>query len=123
MIIGLGVDIVELRRIERSFSRFGPALCAKILTEHEQAMLPAHPVPYLAARFAAKEAAVKALGTGFQNGITAHDIEVRSTHSGKPCLHFYNKALEQYQALGAAASHVSLTHGRDHAVAVVILEQ
>lgn len=123
MIIGLGVDIVELQRIKSSCEKFAQAFYNKILTDHEQEQLPAHPIPYLAARFAAKEAAVKALGTGFSHGITPRDIEICSKPSGQPYLQFYGQALEHYQACGASACHLSLTHGRDYAVAVVILER
>lgn len=123
MIVGLGVDIVELHRIEHAFDRFGHAFCAKILTTHEQAHVPACPVPYLASRFAAKEAAVKALGTGFSHGICLHDIEIRSESSGQPGLHLYRAALQRSIELGVMQCHLSITHGRDHAVAVVILER
>ncbi len=98
----------------------------KILTPGELVLLPRRSeiatVNYLAARFAAKEAAVKALGTGFSNGVTFKDIEVLNHSSGKPFLTLYGVALELSRALGVDQTHVSLTHGRDVAAAVVVLE-
>lgn len=126
MIIGLGIDVTELDRITRSWRRFGERFAAKILTVHETKMLPARSetaaTNYLAARFAAKEAAVKALGTGFSNGITFKDIEVLKHASGKPYLLLHGAALKRSRELGAERTFVSLTHGRDVAAAVVILE-
>ncbi len=126
MIIGLGIDVTELDRISRSWERFGVRFASKILTPCELKMLPQKSdnaaVNYLAARFAAKEAAVKALGTGFSNGVTCKDIEVRNLESGKPFLTLYGAALEICRELGVAHTHVSLTHGRDVAAAVVVLE-
>ena len=122
MIIGVGIDIAELGRVARSFERFGAKFCSRILVPAELAAMPANAVPFLASRFAAKEAAVKALGTGFSQGVTFQDIEVRSDSLGKPAILFHNQALERCRALGVRQSHLSLSHGRDSAVAVVILE-
>jgi holo-[acyl-carrier protein] synthase len=122
MIIGVGVDIAELNRIARSHARFGEKFSAKILTPAEMVLVPANAVPFLAARFAAKEAAVKALGTGFSGGITFQDIEVRSDPLGKPMIFFYNQAQLRCQALQVKAAHISLSHSRENAVAMVILE-
>jgi holo-[acyl-carrier protein] synthase len=122
MIIGVGIDIAELDRIARSFERFGGKFCSRILVPAELAVMPSNVVPFLASRFAAKEAAVKALGTGFSQGVTFQDIEVRSDELGKPSIIFHNQALERCRALHVRRSHLSLSHGRDSAVAVVILE-
>jgi len=122
MIIGLGIDIAELDRVERSFAKFGGKFSSRILTPAEEAAMPPSPTAYLASRFAAKEAAVKALGTGFSQGITFHDIEVRSDPLGKPHIHFHNMALERIRELGVASAHLSISHSRENAVAVVILE-
>lgn len=122
VIVGLGIDTTELDRIQKSFERHGDRFTSKILHPNEQAALPKHPVAYIAARFAAKEAAVKALGTGFTQGIQFQDIEIQSEPSGKPTLVLHNKAAEVADALSATRYHVSLTHGRDTASAVVILE-
>lgn len=123
MIVGLGVDIVELPRIARAYSRFGDAFCARILTSFEVVHLPAAPIAFLASRFAAKEAAVKALGTGFSRGISMHDVEVRSAPSGRPELFFLNAAQQRAEELHVSRTIISLTHGRESAVAVVVLEQ
>jgi len=80
------------------------------------------PAPFVAARFAAKEACAKALGTGFANGVTMKSIEVRSLPSGAPTLLLSGRAQELANAMGAERLHLSLTHGRDVAAAVVILE-
>lgn len=123
MIIGMGFDLVELIRIEKAYKRFGENFLRKVYTDREIATLPLNAVPYLSARFAAKEAAVKALGTGFSNGITPNQIETVNLASGQPQLRFLQKAHEHFLASGANSVHISLTHGKDIAGAVVILEQ
>lgn len=122
MIVGLGLDVVELSRITRLLDRFGASFTRKILTPAECAGLPLHPAAYVAARFAAKEAAVKALGTGFSQGIGLQHIEVQKLPSGQPTLLLSGPAAAFCAALGATRVHLSLTHGRDTAAAVVILE-
>jgi holo-[acyl-carrier protein] synthase len=122
MIVGLGIDVVELDRIEHIWNRYGTRFASKILTVSEQQALPASPIAYLASRFAAKEAAVKALGTGFRNGITFHSVAVRSLPSGQPRLDLHDRAAQAAQALGAVSWHISLSHSRNTACAVVILE-
>ncbi|WP_319781242.1 holo-[acyl-carrier-protein] synthase [Maridesulfovibrio sp.] len=124
MIIGLGIDITELDRIKRSLDKYGERFAEKILTPAELELLPEkNPVPYVAARFAAKEAAVKALGTGFAEGITFHTIEITRMESGAPHLNFLGKARERSKLMGVAGIHISITHGRDTAAAVVVLEK
>lgn len=123
MIVGLGIDIVELTRITHSLEKFGQRFQDRILTPAEAALVPANPIPFLAGRFAAKEAAVKALGTGFSQGISLHDIEVVNDPSGKPCLAFHNHALLRSRDMSVKNQFVSISHGKDNAVAVVILEQ
>ena len=125
MILGLGLDLVSLPRMERSLERFGDRLLERVLTPVERAALPAASGPrtaYVAARFAAKEAAVKALGTGFAAGVGPRDVEVVSLPSGKPELRLHGAAARRAGELGAASVHISLTHERDAAAAVVILE-
>lgn len=123
MIIGLGIDITELDRIKRSLEQFGGRFTEKILTPKEHELMPPkNPVPYLAARFAAKEAAVKALGTGFADGITFKCVEITRNESGAPQLNFHGKALERSREMGVKGVHISITHGRDNAAAVVVLE-
>ncbi len=122
MIIGIGLDVVELDRIGRGMERHGERFLRRILTQAEIEAMPRNAVPYAAARFAAKEAASKALGTGFRNGVCLHSFEVLALPSGKPEIRFLGAALELATASGARIFHVSLTHGRDVASAVVILE-
>jgi len=122
MIVGLGLDVVELDRIAKAFERHGERFLERILTKAERARMPKLPVPFLAARFAAKEAGAKALGTGFQGGISHNDIEVATGERGEPLMRFEGAAKARADVLGVTRVHVSLTHGRDVAVAVVTLE-
>lgn len=123
MIVGLGLDVVELDRIEAALERFGKRFLDRVLTDYERSRLPSrHPTPFVAARFAAKEAASKALGTGLSQGVHLRTLEVRDLPSGKPEIHFLDAARERFQALGATGAQLSLTHGRDVAAAVVIIE-
>jgi len=125
MIVGLGIDLVELERIERSLERFGRRFLDKVLTRLEQEALPSSPgkkVEYVAARFAAKEAASKALGTGFSQGITPLCIELLGLPTGQPELVFHGAAAKMAGSKGVKRRLVSLTHSRTAAAAVVILE-
>lgn len=122
MIIGLGLDVTELPRIARMYEKYGNVFLAKLLTPNEQAHVPAAPVPYLAGRFAAKEAAVKALGSGFSGGIGLHHIEILPNAAGKPLLHFHGPAAALALRLDVEQQHVTITHDRHVAAAVVILE-
>jgi len=123
VILGLGLDVAELGRIRESLTRFGARFVSRVLTRAEaEAMPEANAEAYVAARFAAKEACAKALGTGFARGVTMHNIEVRSLASGAPALLLSGRARELADAMGATSLHLSLTHGRDVAAAVVILE-
>ncbi|MBE6441456.1 MAG: holo-[acyl-carrier-protein] synthase [Desulfovibrio desulfuricans] len=122
MIIGLGTDITELARIRTACERFGGRFLHRILTGTELAALPAAPTAYIAGRFAAKEAAVKALGSGFSMGIAFTHIEVLRGSQGQPQLRLLGPARERADRLGVGTAHVSISHGRDAAVAVVVLE-
>lgn len=124
MIFGIGTDIVRVARVQQDLERFGERFAARILTDKELAEFQdvkdrAH---FLAKRFAAKEAAVKALGTGFTQGIHWREIGVGHDGRGKPLLELSGRALEFAQAHGIAAVHVSLADETDHAVAFVTLE-
>lgn len=121
MIVGIGVDIVEVGRIEKAVSRFGDRFLKRVFTEQELAysMSKTHPYQKLAARFAAKEAAFKALGTG----LTAwKEAETTIEPSGKPNLKLHGKAATHARSLGATRSYISASDTERHAVAVVILE-
>lgn len=123
MIIGLGIDITELARVKAAHERFGRRFLEKFLAPGELAALAQIPrLSFLAGRFAAKEAASKALGTGFSVGIVPSLIEVVPTTSGAPGLLFHGSALERARLLGMRAAHLSISHERAYAVAVVVLE-
>lgn len=96
MIVGIGIDLVDMRRIERLLYKFGDRFIQKIFTKEEQAYAKssAHPLQVYANRFAAKEASVKALGTGMGGGIGWQDIEVGRLSSGAPVLYMHRKAYE-----------------------------
>ena len=124
-VLGIGLDLVEIDRIAASLTRFGARFVARVLTRDEAARLPAAPeaaARYCAARFAAKEAGVKALGTGFARGIGPTDLEVRSRATGQPELHFSGAAAARARELGVGRVHLSLTHSRSTAAALVVLE-
>ena len=122
MIIGLGTDITELARIKASYDRFGRRFLQKILTEEEQKNLPESPIAYIAGRFAAKEATVKALGTGFSDGLGPLHVEVLRGPAGQPLLQLHGPACRRAEALGMRNAHISISHDRNAAVAVVVLE-
>ncbi len=125
MILGLGMDLASLPRIRKSLERFGEHFCRRVLSGAELELLPEAPgarVAYVAGRFAAKEAAVKALGTGFAEGISMLDVEVLRQPSGRPELRLSGAAARRAQALGVKSMHLSLSHERDVAGAVVVLE-
>ena len=123
MIVGRGPDVAELGCIRSSHERFGERFLNKILSPREREIMPsANPVPFLAAQFAGKEAAAKALGTGLRQGVTLPSLEILRLDTGQPTLVLLGAALERARVLNVRAAHVSLTHGRDIAQAVVVLE-
>jgi holo-[acyl-carrier protein] synthase len=124
MIVGTGIDIAEVPRIAESIARFGERFLHRVFTEGEikYCDAKANRAERYAARFAAKEAAMKALGTGWNHGVRWRDIEVRRQPGGRPTLAFYGKAAEFAAKLGATNIALSLTHTEDQAFAQVILE-
>lgn len=123
MVKGLGIDLTELSRIRENWKKHGQRFVEKILTDREIEQLPEkNPVPRLAALFAGKEAAVKALGTGFADGVHFKCIEIIHAESGKPEISFLGRGLEVCEALGVTSAYISLTHSRDTAAATVVLE-
>lgn len=124
MILGLGTDLVELDRLQAALERQGEALLRRLFTERERAALEgdAQLVRRAAARFAAKEAALKALGTGWGEGLGWHDVEVLGGRGQPPELHLSGAALARLQALGGRRALVSLTHTERLAAATVVLE-
>lgn len=125
MIIGVGVDIVEIERVREVLQRQQDRFIRRVFTEAEQDYCRAHrdPVPHYAARFAAKEALFKALGTGWAKGVSWRDAEVARASMGAPVLMLHGEAQKLSQSLGTRAAHLSLSHSRELAVAIVILEQ
>ncbi len=121
---GIGIDVTQVQRIVSVLERFGERMEHRLFTDAELAYCRGHkdPLPHLAARFAAKEAASKALGTGMSGGIGFKQIEVVQPGGRVPTLTFHGAALERYQALGCTTSHLSLTHDAGIAIACVVLE-
>jgi holo-[acyl-carrier protein] synthase len=124
MIVGSGLDMIEISRIEESIARYGDRFCRRIYLSREISYCrqKRNAAESFAARFAAKEAAAKALGTGIQNGVGWRDIEVVREPSGRPSLLFHGRAAAWAERLGVRRSSISLTHTRSHALAQVLLE-
>ncbi len=126
MIIGIGVDIVEIGRIERAIEAHGDRLRDRIFTSGEIAycQLTARRGERFATRFAAKEAARKALGAAVPlTALSWHDIEVVASDEGAPQLQFHGRAADLSSRLGVNRAHVSLSHSQDQAIAFVIIEK
>lgn len=127
MIIGIGVDLVDIRRIERLLQKFGQHFTEKIFTPEERSYADnsPHSLRAYANRFAAKEAAAKALGTGIREGIGWQDIEVFRALSGAPALYFHRKAYEKFESLIPTGyrgiSHVSFSDEPPYSTAFVVL--
>lgn len=123
MVVGIGIDIVEVRRISRALQG-GDEMAHRVFTDEELRYCRARKNQYqhFAGRFAAKEAALKALGTGWQEGIRWKDVEVVADELGKPVLHFQRRAKEVFDASGAREVHVTITHAKEYAVAAVVID-
>ena len=124
MIVGIGSDLIDIRRVEKVIERHGERFIERIFTpveirKSERRKLKA---ASYAKRFAAKEACFKALGTGWTRGVSFLQVEVRGLEGGQPELQLSGAAAERAQALGVRRIHVSLTHEADVAAAVVVLE-
>jgi holo-[acyl-carrier protein] synthase len=124
MITGIGIDVVQNDRLRDSIQRFGDRFLNRIYTEREIEYCKkcAQPEIHFAARFAAKEAAFKAIGTGWAAGVKWKDVEVERMPSGKPELRLYGEALARAESAGATRFYVSLTHDQLVSCAVVVLE-
>lgn len=124
MILGTGVDLAEVARIRASSERYGERFTRRIFTDREIAYAERKANKYerYAARFAAKEAGMKALGTGWSGGITWKDLEVTNLPSGRPTLALHGVARAVADRLGVQTIHVSLTHTSEQALAWVLLE-
>ena len=130
MIFGIGTDVVEIRRIDEAYERFAQHFVARLLMPEERVLFDAralksrgHAVRFLAQRFAAKEAIVKALGTGFAHGMWIRDCGVLPNAWGRPEVVWSPRGEQVRVALGAGAGHVTLTDEAGLVVAVAVLEK
>jgi len=123
-IIGIGSDIVKISRIEKLAERYGTRFLERIFTENEigYASAKARPALHFAARFAAKEAFVKALGSGLRQGINWSDIEIINNDLGKPQFKLHNHAHSASLKLKNPAAWLTLSHEQEFALAFVVLE-
>lgn len=124
MILAIGIDIVEVARIERAIERLGRRFIERIFTDAEARYCDGRPAAaiHFAGRFAAKESAMKALGTGWGEGVAWRDVEILASEVGAPRLAFHGVALERFRDLGAARAFVSISHSGGLAVAQTLLE-
>lgn len=124
MILGTGIDLAEVPRIRAAVERYGPRFIERVFTEKEIAYVERKANKYerYAARFAAKEAGMKAIGTGWRRGVRWQDFEVTNLASGRPTLAFHGVAAEFARRLGVEKVHLSLTHTEQYGQAFVILE-
>ncbi len=122
-IIGIGIDIIETSRIEKAMLKSPERFRARTFTDREVQYCEdkKNRFQHYAARFAAKEAAMKALGTGWSRGVGFSEIEVINDSSGKPGLIFHGKAEELFKGCGGGSPFLSLSHSREYAVAQVVL--
>jgi holo-[acyl-carrier protein] synthase len=125
MVLGIGTDLMEIARIQESIARFGDRFLQRIFTPAEIAYCQRkkNAAESFAARFAAKEATAKALGTGISYGVSWLEIEVAREPSGRPFLVLTGRAAQRAQQLGVTGTSLSLTHSRDTALAVVVMER
>jgi holo-[acyl-carrier protein] synthase len=125
MVLGIGTDLIEIERVQASIDRFGERFLARLFTPGEIAYCQRkkkNSTESFAARFAAKEAGAKALGTGISRGISWLEIEVQRKPGDRPTLHLSGRAAELAAALGVRRVQLSLTHSRELAMAVVVIE-
>lgn len=125
MIVGIGIDIVDVSRIDGLLREYGEQFARRILAQAERPAFEAssRPAWFLANRFAAKEALSKALGTGLRYPVTLHAISVSSDSVGKPSFGFHGPLPDYLESRGVARHHLSLSHEKGMACAVVVLEQ
>src|SRR5258708_38597613 len=125
MVLGLGTDLMETRRVQESIDRFGERFLERIFTAEEIAYCmrkKKNAAESFAARFAAKEAGAKALGTGISRGVTWKEFEVRREASGRPTLHLSGRAAGLAEAMGVKRVQLGLTHSKELARAAVVAE-
>lgn len=124
MILGIGIDIIEVGRIKSSLERFGERFGQKILLPGEMAycLSHKHPAPFVAARFAAKEAISKAFGTGIGSQLGWQDMEIARKESGEPYVILHGKGKELFASRHAKNLYVTISHTNDYAAVTAILE-
>jgi holo-[acyl-carrier protein] synthase len=124
MILGTGIDLIEVERIRASHEKYGERFLKRILHPNEIAYSLSHrdPAPFLAARFAAKEAISKAFGTGIGAQLGWHDMEVGKKDSGEPFVILHGNGLTLLSERGARLVHLTISHTVSHATAMAILE-
>jgi holo-[acyl-carrier protein] synthase len=124
MVLGLGTDLIEIERVQASMDRFGERFLHRVFTAGEIAycMQKKQSAESFAARFAAKEAGAKALGTGISRGVSWQEIEVRRQIGQRPTLHFSGRAGQLADAMGVCRVQLSLSHSRTLAMAVALVE-
>ncbi len=125
MVVGLGTDLMEIERVRQSIARFGSRFLERVFTPEEigYCQRKKNAAESFAARFAAKEAGAKALGTGISRGVSWKEIEVRRRPGERPTLHWSGRAAERAQELGVTSVSLSLSHSRSEAMAVVVAER
>ena len=125
MIHGIGIDMVDIERIEKSLGRFGDNFASRVLShsEFEEFQKNKHQAAFVSKRFAVKEAFFKAIGFGLRNGLSFKQIEVLHDERGKPVLECYDKAREFMQTYSITHAHISITDEAKYAAAVVVLEK
>ena len=124
MIVSIGVDIIEVARVREVLART-PRFAERVFTPAERAYCDSRGVvaaQHYAARFAAKEATLKALQTGWRGGISWQDVEIAARDSGAPYLIFSGVVQQLFESSGATAAHLSISHTTEHAIAGVVLE-
>ena len=124
MIFGIGTDIVEMSRVEATWARFGEHFATRILMDEEMALFRKtnNPARFLAMRFAGKEAAVKAMGTGFAHGVWMRDVGITSNEWGRPLIIWSERGAKVCKELGIGKGHVSLTDDAGLVMAFAVVE-
>lgn len=124
-VVGIGTDIVQIQRLDKMSSSSLEKLVIRVLTQTELERYRSlkFPLPFLAKRWAGKEAAAKAIGTGIASGVSFQHIEIMNLESGQPNLVFTDEALKKVQGLGANSWHISLSDEAEYATAFVVLSK
>lgn len=124
MIHGTGVDIIEIARIQKSIQKYSGKFEERVFTTREidYCRSKAEPFKHFAARFAAKEAILKSMGTGMADGITWKDMEILNQESGRPVLSLTGRGKDVFNSLNLKNIHISMTHDKQYAVAQAIAE-